>query len=280
MTPWFPAQLQKTRPKPSCLVILQLFIGRFWTISGDATGKSGYVDIDESGAVEIDSTGTPVSFNISQGSLVAGNTLRINTDSDRGCRYSSRFGYRKRPQVSMILMRLRLLPAAPCRIDKDDIVIQWTSETGSGVIELKDDKDEELRITADVDGMTIAFDSGTLVNGDVFYVTTDENGKVVGDNIQTLSEWHWTLDSFAHEFNRSAGGVTASVTQDNIIVFNTHDDYCAIENVTCSGSNNIDEENFEITVLNYGALDIEAEGLEFVRSTDPSDASVTWDRCR
>ena len=66
-------------------------------------------------------------------------------------------------------------------------------------------------------------------------------------------------------FNRSAGGVTASVTQDNTIVFNTHDDYCAIENVTCSGSNNIDEENFEITVLNYSALDFEAEGLEFER---------------
>ena len=48
--------------------------------------------------------------------------------------------------------------------------------------------------------MTIAFDSGTLVDGDVFYVTTDENGEAVADTIQTLSEWHWTLNSFADEF--------------------------------------------------------------------------------
>jgi flagellar hook-associated protein 1 FlgK len=60
-------------------------------------------------------------------------------------------------------------------------------------------------------------------------------------------------------------------------VFDTHDDYCAIENVTCSGGNNIDQENLEIKVLNYSALEFEAEGLEFVRTTDPGDGSVTWD---
>lgn len=60
--------------------------------------------------------------------------------------------------------------------------------------------------------------------------------------------------------------MTASVTEDNAIEFNTNGDYCAIENVTCSESNNIDKENFQVTVLNYSALEIEAEGLEFVRS--------------
>ena len=29
-------------------------------------------------------------------------------------------------------------------------------------------------------------------------------------------------------------------------------------------------------MLNYSALDFEAEGLEFVRETDPIDGSVTW----
>ena len=246
----------------------------YWEIfdnNGNTAGKSGYVEIDESGEVEIDSTGIPVSFNISQGSLVAGNTLRINTDNSGEADILQGSVTGNATSVDDTY-EFTVTSGGTLPKNKDDIVIQWTSETGSGTIELKDDKDEELRITADVDGMTIAFDSGTLVNGDVFYVTTDENGEAVADTIQTLSEWHWTLNSFADEFNRSAGGVTASVTQDNTIVFNTHDDYCAIENVTCSGSNNIDEENFEITVLNYSALDFEAEGLEFERKSDG-----TWD---
>jgi flagellar hook-associated protein 1 FlgK len=242
----------------------------YWEIfdnDGNASGKSGYVEIDESGAVEIDSTGTPVSFDISQGSLVAGNTLRINTDNSGEADILQGSVTGNAASVDD-MYAFTVTSGGTLPDDKDDIVIQWTSETGSGTIKLKDDKDEERRITADVDGMTIAFDSGTLVNGDVFYVTTDENGKAVGDTIQTLSEWHWTLDSFADEFNRSAGGVNASVTQDNSIVFDTHDDYCAIENVICSGSHNIDEENFEIKVLNYSALEFEAEGLEFERKSD------------
>jgi len=246
----------------------------YWEIfdnNGNASGESGYVEIDESGEVEIGSTGALLNFDISQGSLVAGNTLRINTNAlgEADILQGSVTGTAASVDDTY---EFTVTSGGTLPVDKDNIVIQWTSETGSGTIELKDDKDEELRITADVDGMTIAFDSGTLVNGDVFYVTTDENGKSVADTIQTLSEWHWTLNSFADEFNRSAGGVTASVTQDNTIVFNTHDDYCAIENVTCSGSNNIDEENFEITVLNYSALDFEAEGLEFERKSDG-----TWD---
>ena len=243
----------------------------YWEIfdnKGNASGESGYVEIDESGEVEIDSTGPPkLSFDISQGSLVAGNTLRINTDNSGEADILQGSVTGTAASVDDTY-EFTVTSGGTLPIDKDNIVIQWTSEIGSGIIELKDDKDEELQITAEVDGMTIAFDSGTLVNGDVFYVATDENGKAVGDTIRTLSEWHWTLDSFADEFNRSAGGVTASVTKDNTIKFDTHDDYCAIENVTCSGSHNIDEENFEITVLNYSALDFEAEGLEFERKSD------------
>ena len=243
----------------------------YWEIldnSGNTTGESGYVKIDESESVTITdiTTGTNIlDFKISNGTLVAGNTLRINTDADGNADILQGSVTGTAASVDDTY-EFTVTSGGTLPENKDDIVIQWMSETGSGTIELKDDKDEELRITAGVDGMTIAFDSGTLVNGDVFYVTTDENGKAVGDTIQTLSEWHWTLDSFADEFNRSAGGVTASVTRDHRIEFNTHDDYCAIENVTCSGSNNIDEENFEIRVLNYSALEFEVEGLKFVRS--------------
>ncbi|WP_287125427.1 flagellar basal body rod C-terminal domain-containing protein, partial [Desulfobacter sp.] len=164
--------------------------------------------------------------------------------------------------------------------NQDDIVIEWRSETGSGTIELEGNDKPDTQIMVEVDGMTLSFDRGTLVNGDVFYVTTDENGKAVadahGNTLQTLADWHWTLESFADEFNRNAGGVTASVTKNNTVLFDTHDDYCAIENVTCSGSHNIDEENFEITVLNYSALEFEAEGLEFVRTTDAITGLSSW----
>ncbi|NDY70499.1 flagellar hook-associated protein FlgK [Desulfobacter hydrogenophilus] len=250
----------------------------YWEIldsSGNSTGEDGYVEIDESGVVEITEDGkTTLSFDISQGSLVAGNTLRINTDADGQADILRGSVTGKAASVDDTY-EFTVISGGTLPDNEEGLVIEWKSETDSGTIELEGNEDEKSQIIVEVDGMTIAFDSGTLVNGDVFYVTTDDNGKAVadadGNTLQTLSDWHWTLDSFADEFNRSAGGVTASVTKNDTILFDTTDNYCAIENVTCSGSNNIDEANFEITVLNYSALEIEAAGLEFVR-----DSSGTW----
>jgi len=244
----------------------------YWEIfdsEGNAIGESGYVEVDEAGMVEIVENGkTTLSFELSEGSLVAGNTLRINTDDDGRADILDASVTGKAASVDDTY-EFTVISGGTLPDNEDVIVIEWTSETGSGTIELEGNEKKNTQISMEVDGMTLTFDSGTLVEGDVFYVTTDDNGKAVadagGDTIQTLSDWHWTLDSFADEFNRSAGGVTASVTKDNTIEFNTHDDYCAIENVTCSGSNNIDEKNIDITVLNYSALEIEAEGLEFER---------------
>ncbi|WP_320040933.1 flagellar hook-associated protein FlgK [uncultured Desulfobacter sp.] len=256
----------------------------YWEIlnsSGYSTGVDGYVEIDESGVVEITENGkTTLSFEISDGTLVAGNTLRINTDADGQADTLEGSVTGKAASVDDTY-EFTVISGGTLPDNEADVVIEWKSETDSGTIELEGNENENSQIIVEVDGMTIAFDSGTLVNGDVFYVTTDENGKAVadaaGNTLNTLSDWHWTLDSFADEFNRSAGGVTASVTKDNAIVFNTNDDYCAIENVTCSGNDNIDEENFEITVLNYSALEFEAETLEFVRSTDEISGLTSWD---
>lgn len=256
----------------------------YWEIldnSGKSTGESGYVDINASGHVEItDSTGitTLFSFDVSDGTLVAGNTLRINTDETGAADILQCFVTGSAASVDDTY-EFTVISGGTLPNNQKDIVIEWRSETGSGTIELEGNDKPGTQIIVNVDGMTLTFDGGTLVKGDVFYVTTDENGKAVadadGNTLQTLSDWHWTLKSFADEFNRSAGGVTASVTKKNTILFDTHDDYCAIENVICSGSNNIDKKNFEITVLNYTALEFEAEGLEFVRTTDVSGVS-TW----
>nr|WP_320193718.1 flagellar hook-associated protein FlgK [uncultured Desulfobacter sp.] len=256
----------------------------YWEIldsSGYSTGEDGYIEIDESGVVEITENGkTTLSFEVSDGTLVAGNTLRINTDADGEADTLEGSVTGKAASVDDTY-EFTVISGGTLPDNEEDVVIEWKSETDSGTIELEGNENENSQIIVEVDGMTIAFDSGTLVNGDVFYVTTDENGKAVadaaGNTLNTLSDWHWTLDSFADEFNRSAGGVTASVTKDNAIVFNTNDNYCAIENVTCSGSDNIDEENFEITVLNYSALEFEAEALEFVRSTDAISGLTSWD---
>lgn len=257
----------------------------YWEIfdsSGNSTGESGYVDINASGHLEItDSTGitTLFSFDVSDGTLVAGNTLRINTDGAGNADILQGLVTGTAASVDDTY-EFTVISGGTLPDNEDDIVIEWRSETGSGTIELEGNDKPGTQIIVDVDGMTLTFDGGTLVNGDVFYVTTDENGKAVadadGNALQTLADWHWTLESFADEFNRNAGGVTASVTKNNTVLFDTHDDYCAIENVTCSGSHNIDEENFEITVLNYSALEFEAEGLEFVRTTDAITGLSSW----
>ncbi len=261
----------------------------YWEVldeAGNSTGTSGYIEVDQSGVVEITEDGeTTLSFDISEGSLVAGNTLRINTDEDGQADLLDVYVTGTAASVDDTY-EFTVVSGGTLPDNEDVIVIEWTSETGSGAIELEGTEDENSQITVAVDGMTLTFDSGTLVEGDVFYITTDENGDAVtdvdGNTVETLSDWHWTLESFAEEFNRSAGGVTTSVTGDNTLVFQTSDDYCAIENVSCSGADNIDEENFEITVLNYNALTIEAEDLQFVRSNgtwyvanDPTGGTIT-----
>lgn len=242
---------------------------------GNATGESGYVEIDEPGLVEIVEDGaTTLTFEISQGSLVAGNTLRINTDEEgnpdpleievNGTANSIEDTY------TFTVVSGGSLPESA--EDKEDIiVIEWSSGSSSGTLEIEGSDSANVPVYVEVDGMPLVLSGGTLVEGDVFTVTTDEKGEVVLTNddgegtAETLSDWHWTLDSFAGEFNRSAGGVTATVTDDNTLVFDT-DDYCAMENITYTEADGISEENTTISVLNYTALAIEADDLQFTRT--------------
>jgi flagellar hook-associated protein 1 FlgK len=121
----------------------------------------------------------------------------------------------------------------------------------------------------------------------VFYVTTDTTGQPldadddgIGDT-DTLSDWHWTIDSFADEFNRNAGGITATVSDDNTLIFDTNQDYCAIDNLSFSQADGISETNTSITVLNYTALETAVEDLQFTRtngvweiSNDPTGTTM------
>lgn len=164
--------------------------------------------------------------------------------------------------------------------NEDDIVIEWRSETGSGTIELEGNDKTGSQIIVEVDGMTLTFDGGTLVNGDVFMSPRMKMVKPLADAMEMpcrrLRTGTGPLNPLPMSLTEMQAVLTASVTKNNTVLFDTHDDYCAIENVTCSGSHNIDEENFEITVLNYSALEFEAEGLEFVRTTDAITGLSSW----
>nr|NJM03438.1 hypothetical protein [Desulfobacula sp.] len=247
----------------------------YWEVvdgNGDPTGESGYVEIDEPGIVEItDSRGTALTFEISEGSLVAGNTLRINTDDD-GTADPLELAITGTANCIDDTYEFKVISGGSLPDNEEDIVIEWSSGTASGTVVVEGSDDADVPVYVVVDGMALQFSGGTLVEGDVFYVTTDTTGRPLDaddDGIgsaATLSDWHWTMGSFADEFNRSAGGITATVSDNNTLVFDTNEDYCAVDNIRFSNAGGISEENTIITVLNYTALETTAEDLQFTRT--------------
>ncbi|RLC19750.1 MAG: hypothetical protein DRH93_15000, partial [Deltaproteobacteria bacterium] len=78
---------------------------------------------------------------------------------------------------------------------------------------------------------------------------------------------HWTIDSFADQFNRQSEGMKASTTMDNQLKFETSDEYHAITKVEYSGSNGFNEDNVNITVSDWSVINFSADDLRFVRSS-------------
>ncbi len=241
--------------------------------NGNPTGESGYVEVDRPGQVGITNADgdTVLSFNISEGNLTAGNTLRVNTDSEGSADVLEAAASGTANSIADTY-EFTVTCGGTLPDSKETIIIEWTSDTGSGSLELESSEDPSVPVTVEVDGMTLTLTSGTLIEGDVFYISTNENGNPVTENgdgsgtVTTLSDWHWTLSSFADEFNRSAGGLTASVTDDNTLVLDTNKDYCAVDEVSYTQAYGISKENTTITVTNYTALEVEVDGLCFVRT--------------
>ncbi|MBW1698326.1 MAG: flagellar hook-associated protein FlgK [Deltaproteobacteria bacterium] len=150
--------------------------------------------------------------------LVAGNTLRINTVDDG-------FGKGAVAEVSLtptgtansILDTYKFTVTSGGLIGTDTIAVSWSNSVTSGSFTL--DKTTEASVDASVDGMTLTFvKGGYFFTGDEFVITTDSDG----DPTEALmSDWHWTLDSFVAQFNRDAGaaGVTAEKTSANKVKF-------------------------------------------------------------
>ncbi|MCG8615986.1 MAG: hypothetical protein MI802_07190, partial [Desulfobacterales bacterium] len=188
------------------------------------TGEYGTVTVEDEGTVNIVEDGAAsLSFNIGAGELVAGNTLSINTD-ENGEPDPLDFTISKQANsVNDIYTFTVTTGGTVGHLDdngESTLTIQWQNSVSSGsfVIEGNDPPyTPEAAVSVSVDGMTLNFYDGTLIDGDVFTITTNESGTPTATNEdglatgETMSDWHWTLDSFTEQFNRQAGGITATV---------------------------------------------------------------------
>jgi len=247
---------------------------------GIRTGASGLVSVEDEGRVVIvEEDIETVSFNISKGSLVAGNTLTVNTDTSG---HPDPLNFRMTGRANSINDvyqftivsggKVGHLPGA----DEAPLVIEWTSSSGYGNFTIEGDDPPytpETPVEVVVDGMNLKFYDGTLFSGDSFTITTGDTGIPVSQNSdgqptgETLSDWHWTIDSFADQFNRIGVGINASATLDNRLEFGASDTYYAMENIAYSGANGFVEENISISVENWSAIDFKAADLRFERSS-------------
>ncbi len=249
-------------------------------IDGLYTGESGLVTVSDEGLVEIVESGvTTLSFEISGGSLVAGNTLTVNTDENGEVDPLDFTITNTANSVNDIYTFEVVSGGTVGHVGEEDLVIQWSNSVSSGTFVIEGDdppKTPASPVEVTVDGMTLSFYDGTLFTGDVFTITTDETGTPLSTNEngkytgETMSDWHWTLDSFVDQFNRDAGGLTATVNGQNQLEISASDDYHVIEDMIYSGSNGFSADNVSMEVLNYAALDFSAYDFTFIRDDDGS----------
>ncbi len=246
---------------------------------GLKTGETGLITVEDEGNVSIMEGGVAtLSFDISSGSLVAGNTLTINTDT-LGRPDPLNFTISGQANSINELYKFRVvsggkvgeLPATGV----EPLVIEWENSitTGSFTIEGHDPPYTPLApVEARVDGMIINFFDGTLFTDDVFTITTGDTGYPVSSTSaglatgESAADWHWTIDSFADQFTKTAAGMKATTTLDNRLKFSTSDQYHVINNIEYSESNGFSEDNVSISVKDQTALDFSTADLRFVRA--------------
>ncbi|MCP3898936.1 MAG: hypothetical protein GY707_04280 [Desulfobacteraceae bacterium] len=246
---------------------------------GLKTGETGLVTVEDEGNVSIMEGGVPtLSFDISAGSLVAGNTLTINTDT-LGRPDPLNFTISGQANSINEIYKFRVvsggkvgeLPATGV----EPLVIEWRNSVNVGTftIEGHDPPYTPLApVEARVDGMIVNFFDGTLFTDDVFTITTGDTGFPISSTSSGLatgesaSDWHWTIDSFADQFTKTAAGMKATTTLDNRLKFSTSDQYHVINNIEYSESNGFSEDNVSILVKDQTALDFSTADLRFVRA--------------
>ncbi len=248
--------------------------------NGLRTGASGLLNVEDEEQVDIIEGGmTTLSFDISKGSLVAGNVLTVNTDTEGR---PDPLNFRITGQANSIndIYRFKVVSGGkvghlPATGD-EPLVIEWSNSRGSGTFTIEGHDPPYTpgaAVEVPVDGMNMKFYDGTLFTDDTFTVTTGDTGvpQMLTDagepTGERLSDWHWTIDSFAGQFNREAAGMKAWATNENRLKFAVSESYYTIQNVEYSGSNGFSEANCNISVTDWGAMNIKASDLRFERSS-------------
>lgn len=236
---------------------------------GLLTGDSGIMGIDRAGTFMVDGT---LSFDISSGNLVAGNTFSVNTNTDGIPNPLSLTASR---QANSILdtYRFTVDEDSEGTIGADDVTIKWENSLTSGTFTLEGQDPPFTPLSAEVDGMFLQFERGTVFQGDTFVITTDENGNPAAE---LPSDWHWTMDSFADRFNSQACGMEARITNDNKIQFSPDVSGHKTDNIRYSGSDGFCEANVSITVRNYEIMDKAWTGLSIARDDVAYQTSGGW----
>ena len=248
-------------------------IGFEWSETGGSSGTGTMLAAND--FVTID--GMQLDFTAGA-SLVAGNTLKINTDgggndvpvvlTPTGTANSILDNYKF--TVSSVTGDGEIGAAG------DTVTIDWSNSFTSGSFTLT-----ETTKTATVDGMPLTFtDGGRFVADDAFTIETDSTGSPTE---YMMSDWHWTLDSFTDQFNREATaagmGVTASYSGSDYNVTFTPDtgntiafpgSYTMAE-VTSSDGSLIDAGTME--VLETDELTINGTAVRATVAGDDTDSS-------
>ncbi|MCF6248778.1 MAG: flagellar hook-associated protein FlgK [Desulfobacula sp.] len=247
---------------------------------GIKTGSSGFVSVEDEGQVSIQEFGlTTMTFDISKGSLVSGNTLTVNTDT---LGRPDPLNFRITGSANSIneIYQFKIISGGKVGHEPatgvDPLVIEWSNSVTTGTFTIEGNTPPytpQAPVEVLVDGMNFKFYDGTLLSGDVFTVTTGDTGIPLSLNSsgqptgETLADWHWTIDSFSEQFNRGAEGMKASTTFDNRIKFEASESYYAMGNFQYSEENGFSQANTSITVNDWSALDFAASSLHFERAS-------------
>ncbi len=240
-----------------------------FTLGGVNTGQNGTIVISDGGPYEVDAGG--LSFTISEGDLVAGNTFTLNTDTlGRAAPLALRARQYANSVNDMYVFTVDLDSGG--EIGSDDITINWTNRITYGSFTLEGNTPPQTPVVVDVDGMRLLFDSGNLFSGDTFTIATDHNGL---PTTHLPTDWHWTLESFADQFNRQTLGVKADIN-DNYLTFNTDTGGHDIADIRYSGSDGFCATNVTIDVRNYEVLNRAWPNLRIERNDTLYAGTAGW----
>lgn len=244
------------------------------------TGVFGYVEVEDVSTITLKEEGADtISFDILKGDLVEGNVIMLNTD-EKGIPDAMDLKIFKKANSVNDLYSFKVIKGGKVghepKLGEDNLTIQWKSSQSSGSFEIKGENPPHTPgapVVVEVDGMLLSFYDGTLFDGDVFTIATDDSGVPVSKNEkgylsgEKMFDWHWTIDSFSDQFNKEIGGMRANTDMEGSIKLEASKTFFDLENIRYSKSNGFSEGNTKISVLNWEALNFKAIDFQLFRTS-------------